>query len=76
MCQTRYRILDEIQRKREKMISSAEKNGFTSDDTLRYSMELDKLIFEYQSNYKEEIQETEVNFSIKQMILIWPKACI
>ena len=40
-------ILDEIQKKREIMIDLAQKNGFTSDDTIKCSQELDQLIYQY-----------------------------
>lgn len=30
------------------MIETANRKGFTNDDTIRYSQELDQLIYEYQ----------------------------
>ena len=70
-------MLEEIQKKREKMIESARKYGFTSDDTIRYSQELDRLIYDYQCTFQKadhHVQEVKIVF--KQMMLIWPKALV
>lgn len=75
MYQTSNEILDQIKMQREKMIDSAEKSGFTSEDTLRFSRELDKLIFEFQQKYEEEIRGNEIKFAMRQTMLIWPKVC-
>ncbi|MGG0720385.1 aspartyl-phosphate phosphatase Spo0E family protein [Robertmurraya massiliosenegalensis] len=67
-------MLDEIQKKREKMIETAKRKGFTSDDTIRHSQELDQLIFEYQcqsSNVRKKEDELKVNF--RQVMLILPQ---
>ena len=40
-------MLEEIQKARVKMIDSAEKNGFLDECTIRYSQELDQLIYRY-----------------------------
>lgn len=37
-----------IKEKRDSMIVSANKTGFISDQTIKYSQDLDKLIYEYQ----------------------------
>jgi hypothetical protein len=42
-------LLREIDHKREVMISTAMATGFTSDDTIKRSQELDLLINQYQS---------------------------
>ncbi|MFB6465693.1 Spo0E family sporulation regulatory protein-aspartic acid phosphatase [Cytobacillus sp. Hz8] len=76
MYQTSNEILKQIKIKREKMIISAEKSGFTSDDTLKYSQELDQLILEYQRNFQGEIYDNEVNISMRQMMFVCPKMCI
>ncbi|MBU8877597.1 aspartyl-phosphate phosphatase Spo0E family protein [Bacillus sp. FJAT-29790] len=70
-------MLTQIQEMREKMIDSAEKNGFTSEDTIRCSQELDQLIFEYQCILRQDQErKEEVKFSFKQMIMGWPKQVI
>lgn len=77
MCQSIKKLLDEIQIKREVMIDSAKINGFTSEDTIRYSQELDKLIYEYQCVFQEEVQQNEeIKIVFKQMMMIWPKALV
>ncbi|MFD1735530.1 aspartyl-phosphate phosphatase Spo0E family protein [Bacillus salitolerans] len=42
------KLLEEINRKREMMISTAFATGFTSEDTIKCSQELDELINQYQ----------------------------
>lgn len=70
-------MLEEIQRMRLKMIDSAEKNGLTDEGTIRYSQELDQLIYQYQrimqisSNHQQEVK-----FIFGQMILVWPKSLV
>ncbi|MFE8703577.1 Spo0E family sporulation regulatory protein-aspartic acid phosphatase [Cytobacillus sp. FJAT-54145] len=77
MYQSTKELLDEIQKKREKMIDSAKMSGFTSDDTVRYSQELDKLIYEYQCSFQGDNRKTpEIRTNYKQMILIWPKQLV
>ncbi|MFA8440022.1 aspartyl-phosphate phosphatase Spo0E family protein [Pueribacillus sp. YX66] len=41
-------MLFSIENKRKEMILSGKKTGLTSKETLKYSMELDKLIYSYQ----------------------------
>ncbi|WP_237562810.1 aspartyl-phosphate phosphatase Spo0E family protein [Bacillus dakarensis] len=77
MDQNNEEMLEEIQKKREKMIESARKNGFTSVDTIRYSQELDRLIYDYQCTFQKANHHTqEVKIVFKQMMLIWPKALV
>lgn len=67
-------ILDEIQKKREKMIESAKRKGFTNVDTIRYSQELDQLIYEYQCYSKRtRKQDDEIRIAFKQMMMILPQ---
>jgi len=70
-------MLDKIKTKRELMISCANKYGFTDENTIRLSQELDELINEYQKVFgKSSRSKEEVVFSFKQMTVIWPKALI
>ncbi|MCT2344107.1 aspartyl-phosphate phosphatase Spo0E family protein [Niallia taxi] len=66
-------LLLAIQRKREVMIEEALRTGYTSEETVRYSQELDELIFQYQLHLR--LQKTKMNIvkkSFKSMI-VWPK---
>jgi stage 0 sporulation regulatory protein len=66
-------MLKEINLKRDLMMKSAEVTGLTSEETIYYSQELDKLIYEYQCTFRKESQKhTESKSGIRQM-LIWPK---
>lgn len=65
-------MLDEIQKKREKMIETANRKGFTSDDTIRYSQELDQLIYEYQCFFNGK-REDEMKLNFRQMMFIIPQ---
>jgi stage 0 sporulation regulatory protein len=68
-------MLEEIKDKRELMINCANKLGFTNDETIKYSQELDELINEYQRALRQSPSSNEeVKFAFKQMIMIWPKA--
>lgn len=66
-------ILHQIHEKREKMIISAKKHGYTSADTIKCSQELDKLIYEYQLtiHHTEKIEE-EIKFPFQEIILVFP----
>jgi len=69
-------LLLAIQKKREVMIEEAKRSGYTSEETVRYSQELDELIFQYQLHVR--LQKTKMNFvkkSYKSMI-VWPKHLI
>ena len=46
-CITKEKIEVEINKKRALMIDSARINGYTNEKTLRYSQELDVLIYQY-----------------------------
>ncbi|WP_026584763.1 aspartyl-phosphate phosphatase Spo0E family protein [Bacillus sp. J33] len=70
-------LLAEIQQKKEMMIETAKRNGLASDETIRCSQELDKLIFEYQCIIKsEKEQKKRMRISFRQMILLWKKAVV
>lgn len=67
-------MLDEIQRKRKRMIETAKESGLTSDDTIRQSQELDRLIYEYQCLFSSsKRKEREPRFTCRQLMLLWPK---
>lgn len=66
-------VLIQIQEKRERMIDSAKKNGFTSEVTIRFSQELDELIYEYQCILKRErVCKEEAKFQYKKILMVWP----
>ncbi len=66
-------ILDEIQKKREIMIETAKRKGFTNDDTVRYSQELDQLIYEYQCHSKRpRKKQDEIRMGITQIMWTLP----
>ncbi|KOP81869.1 Spo0E family sporulation regulatory protein-aspartic acid phosphatase [Cytobacillus solani] len=63
------KILTQIQEKRERMIDSAKKYGYTSEYTIRCSEELDQLIYEYQQQKQnDKKQKKKIKFSLKLMI--------
>ncbi|MDQ1003998.1 stage 0 sporulation regulatory protein [Neobacillus niacini] len=67
-------MLDAIKVKRAMMINCANKKGFTSEETIKYSQELDVLINEYQKASQQFPRPNEeVKFAFNQMIMIWPK---
>lgn len=67
-------MLDEIQRKRDRMIETANKSGLTSDDTIRQSQELDRLIYEYQCMFSSSnCKKRAPKFTCRQLMLLWPK---
>jgi len=67
-------MIEKIKAKRELMINSAKSHGFTSEQTIKYSQELDELINHYQRviGYTSKSNE-EVKFAFKQMIMVLPK---
>jgi stage 0 sporulation regulatory protein len=70
-------MIEKIKAKRELMINSANSLGFTSDITIKYSQELDKLINEYQKAMEGTSRPNdEIKFAFKQMIMIWPKLLV
>jgi stage 0 sporulation regulatory protein len=70
-------MLREIKVKREIMINCANKYGFTNEQTIKYSQELDELINEYQkASGQSRRANEEVKFAFQHMIMVWPKALI
>ncbi len=70
-------MIEEIKAKRELMINSAYQLGFTSEETIKYSQELDELINKYQKACEQTHRKNEeVKFAFKQMIMIWPKVLV
>lgn len=70
-------MIEEIKAKRELMINSANTLGFTSEETIRYSQELDELINEYQKVMGQASRPNdEVKFAFQQMIMIWPRVLV
>ncbi|MFP7295919.1 aspartyl-phosphate phosphatase Spo0E family protein [Neobacillus niacini] len=70
-------MLKEIKSKRALMINCANTKGFTSEETIRYSQELDVLINEYQKASQQlSIPNEEIKLAFNQMIMIWPKVCV
>ncbi len=66
------KMILKIKQKREQMIQSANQFGYTDEQTVRYSQELDKLINEY-NDHKPASKSTEVRIVHKQMIMIFQK---
>jgi stage 0 sporulation regulatory protein len=69
-------MLDEINLKREMMMKSAESTGYTSEETIYFSQELDKLIFEYQCTFRNEPKQTKQLKSCFHQMLVWPIASL
>lgn len=70
-------MIEEIKIKRELMIKSANSHGFTSDETIKYSQELDELINEYHRMMGQPSRPCEeVKFVFKQAVMIWPKVLV
>lgn len=70
-------LLKEIDRARELMVAAAMESGYTSEETIFRSQELDRLIYEYQTLCKEtEIQRQKAKILFRQMILLTKKQYI
>ncbi|CAH2716542.1 Aspartyl-phosphate phosphatase Spo0E [Neobacillus rhizosphaerae] len=70
-------MIEEIKVKRELMINSATTLGFTSEETIKYSQELDELINEYHRIIGQASrQNEEVKIAFKQMLMVWPKVLV
>jgi stage 0 sporulation regulatory protein len=70
-------MLAEIKIKREIMMKCANKYGFTNEQTIKYSQELDELINEYHKYVGQTRKANEeIKFALKNMIMVWPKAVI
>lgn len=70
-------MLEAIKVKREMMIKCANSKGFTCEETIKYSQELDVLINEYHKASRDlSGPKEEVKFAFKQMIMIMPRVCV
>ncbi|MBT2683614.1 aspartyl-phosphate phosphatase Spo0E family protein [Bacillus sp. ISL-37] len=77
MYQSQNALLKEIDRARNLMVAAAMESGFTSEETIYRSQELDRLIYEYQTLCKEtEIQRQKAKILFRQMILLTKKQYI
>ena len=77
MYQSQNTLLKEIDRVRELMVAAALETGYTSDETVRRSQELDRLIYEYQTLRKEtELQRQKAKILFRQIILLTKKQYI
>lgn len=67
-------ILKEINFKREKMIECANEKGFTNEDTIKFSQELDELIYRYQThNHRPDKKRVAIKSSIINMVMLLQK---
>lgn len=74
MYQSQMALLKQIDRMREQMLISASETGYTSQETIRCSQDLDRLIFEYQTLSKEaDVQRKRGKLLFRQMILLTKK---
>ncbi|MCH1627568.1 aspartyl-phosphate phosphatase Spo0E family protein [Fredinandcohnia quinoae] len=64
-------LLDEINERREEMITTAIKTGFTSKQTIECSQKLDQLLNQYQQFETEETVVSHFRLNIRQMILFF-----
>ncbi|HLO12783.1 MAG TPA: aspartyl-phosphate phosphatase Spo0E family protein [Pseudoneobacillus sp.] len=70
-------MIEQIRAKRELMINCANTLGYTSEETIKYSQELDELINDYHRVMGQASRPNEeVKIAFKQMIMIWPKVLI
>ncbi|WP_102261991.1 aspartyl-phosphate phosphatase Spo0E family protein [Mesobacillus jeotgali] len=77
MYQSQNTLLKEIDRARELMVAAAMESGYTSEETIYRSQELDRLIYEYQTLCQEtEIQRQKAKILFRQMILLTKKQYI
>jgi stage 0 sporulation regulatory protein len=69
------KMLEEIKAKREIMIHYADKHGFTGEETIKASQELDELINEYQRTF-QPLSKPKDDFGndFLQIFLIWVKS--
>jgi stage 0 sporulation regulatory protein len=66
-------LLDEIKSLKLKLYDSVRKNGLTAEQTIKYSQELDQVIYQYQQltlkNRKQSVAKSSV---LQQMMCILP----
>ncbi|MDQ0270693.1 aspartyl-phosphate phosphatase Spo0E family protein [Cytobacillus purgationiresistens] len=72
----RSNIMEDIQRKREIMMVSAKQNGIGSEITIRYSQELDKLIYEYQMMKQDKSKKSDFRLLFNQIIVALKKTAV
>jgi len=67
-------MMETIQKKREVMIQSAKETGYTSEETIKHSQELDKLIVQYQRVFRQSNQKRAFAKKFKkQPVIVWSK---
>jgi stage 0 sporulation regulatory protein len=68
-------MLEEIKAKRERMIEFADKHGFTGEETIKASQELDELINEYQRTF-HPLSKPKDDFgnAFIRIFMIWVKS--
>lgn len=64
------RLLTEIQNKRENMIECALQTGYTSEDTIRHSQELDRLIYQFQRSIERSKEMTVSKLHLNHLMVI------
>lgn len=64
------RLLTEIQNKRENMIECALQTGYTSEDTIRHSQELDRLIYQFQRSIECSKEMTVSKLHLNYLMVI------
>ncbi|MDP4085725.1 MAG: aspartyl-phosphate phosphatase Spo0E family protein [Bacillota bacterium] len=68
------KIQHEIIAKRELMIDCALRNGFTNDETIKISQELDVLLNRYWKLVSDSDEaKTRTKFNLKQLIKFWAR---
>lgn len=76
MYQSQSALLKDIDSLRKKMIACARETGYTSEETIRCSQELDLLIFHYQNIRKNSrINKQKGKFIFRKMIFTVKKQC-
>jgi stage 0 sporulation regulatory protein len=74
---SQYKILEEIKDKKGLMIQSANTLGYTSEETVKYSQELDELLNDYHRAMRQTSRSNEeVKLTFKQMIMRGPKVLV
>ncbi len=70
-------MIEAIKAKRERMIICANTLGYTSEETIQYSQELDESINEYHKLMGQTARPAEeVKFAFNQMIMVWPRVLV
>jgi len=77
-CMSPHEMIEEIKLKRELMIKSANTLGFTNEETIKCSQELDELINKYHRMMGQapKPNKEEVKFAFKQMVMNYPKVLV